>query len=185
VKQEISRRRYLVNKRYQLTQVGVAITANLLVALLVAVLMSWFYLLYLNKGIAANHNQLFPIYLAVAVLAVIIFSSFWSLRRSGIVAGMMLKLDIILRDAAGGIFPESPLVFRKEDYFEWLAQPINDCFLQLKNLRRVQDTTVSALDELKHRIVTGGVNNKELVLKIDEIIAGMTIEDNKEKERLT
>jgi hypothetical protein len=182
VKQEKYRRRYLVNTRYQLTQAGVAIAANLMVALLMAAMMSWFYLLYLESGIVANHNQLFPIYLAVASLIVLVISTFWSLRRSRIVAGMMRKLDIILRDAAGGIFPEKPLVFRKGDYFGWLAQPINDCFLQLKKQRRIHDSTVVALDELKTRIVAGEVNNEGIVRKIDEILAGLTTAGKSEKE---
>lgn len=125
-------RQYLVNKKYQLTQAGVAIAANLLVILLMAALMSWFYLLYLNQGVAANHNRLFPVYIAVAALLVVFFSTFWSLSRSRMVAGMMRKLDIVLQDAASGKLPDRPLIFRKGDYFQWLAAPLNNCFLRLQ-----------------------------------------------------
>lgn len=183
MKQEKHRRRYLVNTRYQLTQAGVAIAANLLVALLMAALMSWFYLLSLNRGLAANHNQLFPVYLSVAALMVIVFSTFWSLRRSRIVAGMMRKLDLILRDAARGVFPDAPLVFRKGDYFAWLAQPLNECFLQLRKRQELQEVTASALRELQRKIADGKLTSDGVARKIDEILAGMGISGKDENGR--
>jgi len=174
VSREKFRRRYLVNPRYQLTQAGVAIAANIVVALLMAALMSWFYLLYLNKGVACNHNHLFPFYVIGATLVVILVSMELSLRRSRAVAGMMCKLDIVLRDAAKGILPDSPLVFRKGDYFGLLARPLNDCFAQLLFQRNSQFAALDALRALKSRIGAEAMSDEQISRHLDEIIAELT-----------
>lgn len=176
------RRRYLVHPRYQLAQAGVAIAANIVVALLMAVLMSWFYLLYLNRGVACNHNQLFPFYVIGATLVIILVSMALSFRRSRAVAGMMCKLDMVLRDAAKGILPDSPLVFRKGDYFGLLARPLNDCFAQLRFYKNSQAAALDALRELKRRIGAEAMGDEQISHHLDEIIAELTkVEDNPEK----
>lgn len=178
-------RRYLINTRYQVTQAGVAIAANLLVILLMAALMSWFYLLYLNQGVSANHNRLFPMYIAAAALMVIVISTFWSLRRSRRVAGMMRKLDIVLMDAANGKFPESPLIFRKGDYFRWLASPLNSCFLRMQQQQRLLESTTFALETLKGKIDARQIPDEELAASLDGIISRMTDVENTSKEKYT
>lgn len=177
------RRRYLVDPRYQFAQAGVAIAANVVVALLMAVLMSWFYLLYFNKGVACNHNHLFPFYVIGATLVVILISMALSFRRSRAVAGMMCKLDIVLRDAAKGILPDSPLVFRKGDYFGLLARPLNDCFAQLQFQRSSQAAALDALRALRGRIGAEAMSNDQISNHLDEIIAGLTMEKEKREKR--
>lgn len=172
------RRRYLVNPRYQLTQAGVAIAANIVVALLMAVLMSWFYLLYLNRGVACNHNHLFPFYVIGATLVVLLVSMALSFRRSRAVAGMMCKLDIVLRDAAKGILPDSPLMFRKGDYFGLLARPLNDCFAQLRLQKNSQAAALDALRALKSRIGAEAMGDEQIAFHLDAIITGLTMMKN-------
>jgi hypothetical protein len=174
-------RQYLVNKQYQLTQVGVAIAANLLVILLMAALMSWFYLLYLNQGVAANHNRLFPVYIAVAALLVVFFSTIWSLSRSRMVAGMMRKLNIVLRDAASGKLPDRPLIFRKGDSFKWLAVPLNNCFLRLQQQQSLLNSTVNALEALKDKINTRQISGEELAAGVDAILTGLVAAEKSSK----
>ncbi len=136
------RRRLLINTRYQLSHLAVTLVVNLLLILLMAVLISWFYLLFFKGNIACDHNRLFPFYLVAVTLAVVAGMGLWSLRRSRAIAGMMHKVEQVLRDAAGGKFPETPLVFRKHDYFAALADPINGCLARMgKQEQRYQQTT--------------------------------------------
>lgn len=182
MKQEKYRRRYLVDKRYQLTQAGVAIAANILVVLLMATLMSWFYLFYLDNVVVCDHNRLFPLYLGVTMVLVVFLSTLMSLRRSRAVAGMIRKLDSVLRDAAAGKFPDSPLVFRKGDCFGWLAHPLNLCFIRLKWQRNAQDRAISSLRELKDRIDSQGVNREKIVQDLDGIITGLMLIEGTAKD---
>ena len=62
-------RKLWVDPRYQVVQMAAVVLANILVALLIAGLLSWFYLLVWDGSVAVNHNQRIPIYVAVAALA--------------------------------------------------------------------------------------------------------------------
>ena len=171
VKKEKFRRRNIVNKKYQFSQVAVALTANLLVALLMAVLMSWFYLLVLDGGVVCNHNRQVPLYLAGAALVIVLSDLFWSLRRSRSIAGMMCKLDIVLADAARGVFPGSRLVFRKRDPFARLAGPLNACLVRLKMQQRHEEMAVRALQDLQQEFETGGMDSADAAHALDKVIA--------------
>lgn len=160
----------MVNKKYQLSQVAVALGANLLVALLLSVLLSWFYLLEMDGCVACDHNRQVPVYLFGVILVIIFFSVCWSMRRSRAVAGMMGKLDIVLADAARGVFPKSRLVFRKGDHFAWLAKPLNDCLVRMKKLQSHDKMVVGALQDLRLKFETGGMDGEEAARALDEVI---------------
>jgi len=170
VKKEKFRRKYIVNKKYQFSQVAVALAANLLVALLMAMLLSWFYLFVQDGGVAVNHNQQAPVYLAGAILLIVFVSMFWSLRRSRVISGMIEKLDSVLTDAGNGIFPDSPLIFRKGDHFTSLAVPLNKCIAQLQERADNRTATVSVLQTLVNRIDTEGMSSSEVVNSLTDII---------------
>ncbi len=65
------RRRLLINTRYQLSHLAVTLVVNLLLMLLIAVLISWFYLLFFKGNLVCDHNRLFPLYLVAVALAVV------------------------------------------------------------------------------------------------------------------
>ena len=92
-------RKLWVDPRYQVVQMAAVVLANILVALLIAGLLSWFYLLVWDGSVAVNHNQRIPIYVAVAALAVTLVTVYCSLRRSRAIAGMMKKLHTVLSEA--------------------------------------------------------------------------------------
>lgn len=125
-------RRLLVDPRYQFFQMAAVVLANILVTILIAGLLSWFYLVAWDGSVAVNHNQRVPVYVAVAALTVTLLTVYCSLRRSRAVAGMMHKLHAVLDNAGQGRLPESRLTFRQSDYFAQLADPLNRCLDRLR-----------------------------------------------------
>ena len=165
------RRKYIVNKRYQFSQVAVALAANLLVALLMAMLLSWFYLFVLDGGVIVNHNQQVPVYLAGAIILILFISMFWSLRRSRAVAGMIKKLDSILTKASNGVFADSPLVFRKGDHFTSLSVPLNRCIAQLQERNNCRIVVAPAVQAMVDRIDSEGMSSKDVIKGLNVILA--------------
>jgi hypothetical protein len=160
-----------VDKKYQFSQAAVGIAANVLVSLLIAGLLSWFYLLEWDGSVVYDHNNRIPLYVLTFILITIFSSSFFSFRRSRIIAGMMKKLHAVLDDASQGIFPERDVVFRKNDYYRQLAIPLNGC---LKRLRAQGDDPSSAMIGELQRLVAAiegdGMEAAEIACFVKEMV---------------
>ncbi|AFL72197.1 hypothetical protein [Thiocystis violascens] len=166
------RRKYLVDSGYQLTQAGVVVAANLLVALLMAALLSWFYLLEWDGAIAYDHNRRIPIYILTLILIVMLSAMLLSLRRSRMVAGMLKKLHRILDDAGAGVLPEREVDFRRSDYFRELAAPLNRCLERLKALECAEDAALlAALRGVVARGESRGTPDAQLLDEIKTIVS--------------
>jgi len=82
-------------------------------------------------------------YVLVAIATVLCGVLVWSIRHSHRVAGMFLKIDLLLKDAARGQYPQQPILFRQSDYFRWLSASLNPVLKRMQNsdqhLRNVCD----------------------------------------------
>nr|WP_321465070.1 hypothetical protein [uncultured Desulfobulbus sp.] len=125
-------RKLLVDPRYQVVQMAVVVVANILVTLLVAGLLSWFYLMAWDGSVAVHHNRRIVLYISGAGIVVTVLSILFSLHRSRIVAGMMKKLHQVLENALQGDFPPQDVAFRKNDYYPQLAEPLNRCLDRMR-----------------------------------------------------
>lgn len=163
-------RKLLVDRRYQLRQAGATVVGHVFVAILMAVLLSWFYLLALDSGMVTNYRRAFPGYVMVAVLFIALGSLFVSLRRSRRVAGMLAKLNLVLADAARGLFADRPLRFRRDDYFTALAEPLNACLTALQRRSVCQRRVTSGLEMLHSRLERGTIDHAELVERFDLLL---------------
>jgi hypothetical protein len=161
------RRALLVHARYQLSQTGVALLANLLVVLLVAALASWFYLMVLDSRLVASHNQAFPLLLAGCALLVLLFSTWWTLRTTRRVAGQFRKMTDLLEGAARGVFPDRPVTFRTDDHFPQLSGPLDNCLRQMRRQREELDAARQVVSEARGLIATGGVAPQDLARVLD------------------
>ena len=155
------KRNYLVNYRYQLSQAGVILASHLLVALLMAGVLSWFYLFMLNGSIACNHNRQIPWYLVAMAALITLATTWWTIRRSHSVAGAVVKIDKTLSNAIQGYFPAKAIIFRKKDHFPWLASSINDCVKGLQSCREKKNITLTILFAVQTRLQSGQLNSKE------------------------
>jgi hypothetical protein len=147
-------RRLLIDPRYQFLQMAAVVVGNILVTILIAGLLSWFYLVAWDGSVAVNHNQRIPVYVAMAALMVTMLTVYCSLRRSRAVAGMMHKLHIVLDNAGEGRLPDSRLAFRKSDYFSQLADPLNRCLDRMRQQQSDPATSVRLRDLLEE--IDGG-----------------------------
>lgn len=165
------KRKYLIDAPFQLKQVSVLIVANLLIVLLISALLSWFYLIAWDGNAAYNHNRLIPIYIATTALLVTLATIFLSFRRSRAIAGMMHKLQLVLEDAALGVLPERRLVFRKSDYFQQLATPLNNCFDLIRSGQNVDSYEIAKdLNNIIVKLETEDADHTELQNRLAELI---------------
>nr|WP_319393853.1 hypothetical protein [uncultured Desulfobacter sp.] len=148
------RRKYLVDLPYQFTQAGLVLLANLLVMIFIAFLLSWYYLIASDSTLVVNYNHQVPVLISCAIFIVCLSSTFFSLRRSRSTAGMMMILRQILTNAAKGVFPKRPVLFRHSDYsgFRNLADPLNDCLICMQATVEHKAATRTAVDKLKQLI---------------------------------
>ena len=167
MKDNKKRRALVVHARFQLSQAGVALLANLLVVLLVAALVSWFYLMVLDNCLVASHNQTFPLLLALLALVVVLFTTWWSLRTSRRIAGQFRKLADTLEGAARGEVPDSAVAFRKDDHFPQLAGPLDDCLRRMRQERAELNTARQVISEARGLIEAGGVDPQALARALD------------------
>jgi hypothetical protein len=165
------RRKYLVDGRYQLSQAAAVILGNVIVAVLVGALLSWFYLLAWDGSVAVNHNRRIPFYITICILVVVALSSYFNLRKSRSIAGMMKKLHTVLDNAGRGEFPATKIVFRKSDYFGQLATPLNECLGQLRKSRSAGGPAlIESLQDLADRIEKDKIDNAGVKRSLRKII---------------
>lgn len=157
------RRALLVHARYQLSQAGVVLLANLLVVLLVATLASWYYLMVLDSRLVSGHNQTFPVLLAGCALVVVLFSTWWSLRTTRRVAGQFRKVADLLEGAAREEFPEHAVTFRTDDHFPQLSGPLDNCLRQMRRLRDERDAARQVVNEVMEELALGVEDRQGLV----------------------
>ena len=171
------RRKYLVNHRYQLSQAGVVLLSHLLVALLMAALLSWFYLFMLDGAIACNHNRQLPWYIVGLTAVIVLSTTWWTIRRSHRVAGSIFKIDKTLRLATSGEFPSQPFSFRRKDHFPELADTINRCLQGLQNCHEARNSILTVLLAVQARLENGELSSDQAAEAIRTVIAEFELED--------
>jgi len=149
----------------------VVLTINLVLILLSATVVSWFYLFFYKGNMVCDLNRMFPWYMGGVALAVLLLLSLWCLNRSRSVAGMMRKVETVLVKAAHGHLPQEPLVFRKQDYFCALAAPINGCLARIRLQDQQRHATVLALEELQQEIAEQPQDHAMVQQKVATIVS--------------
>ena len=164
MKKNKRKRRYLLDKRYQLSQSIGLLLSYLLVAFCVAVLLIWYYLFIFDTRLVLHHNNLIPAYLFCCAVALAFIAFYWSIRHSHRVAGMVFKLDMIFKDVCHGKFPERPVNFRRYDYFHWLIPSLNDALDHFREKEEHLAELHRELDKLQEQITNGTLSDAGIVL---------------------
>ncbi|PIE38510.1 MAG: hypothetical protein CSA53_04110 [Gammaproteobacteria bacterium] len=173
-----SRRRYIVNGRYQFGQVMVTILANSLMLILSFCLLIWFYLMILDGSTAYSHNSAVAGYMVVSLVVITAASSYCSFRRSRRIAGMMEKLEKLLDDASRGVFPEQRIVFRRDDYFTRLEGPLNACMeVMQEGSNPDRAALLSGLSALARRLEDENPDRETMKNEINELLHGVNRQD--------
>ncbi|MBN1140436.1 MAG: hypothetical protein JXB25_01370 [Deltaproteobacteria bacterium] len=152
-------RNLVLDRGFQLRHAGAMIAVQLLTALAVAGVSSWFYLVILDERLICDHNQsaLWTFSLTVLVLVLAILA--WSIRFTHSLAGPLLKLDRVLNAAAQGELPRERVTFRGRDRLRSLEAGLNGCLTALGRERRGREQAAailqSTLAEWGHQEVDG------------------------------
>lgn len=125
------KRAYIVNSKFQMRQLAAVFFGNLLIAVLMTCLLSFLFLVVWDKWFTIQYSTRVPIYMAICLVIVLFSTLLVSIRRSRKIAGQMLKLKMVLSDAAEGKIPEKGVKFRQGDFFHDLEEPLNDCLKKL------------------------------------------------------
>ena len=164
------KRKQVVDVRYQFGRVAAGVAANVLVTLLAAGVLSWFYLLEMDGSVAYDHNSTFPLLMAGLAVVVVVVHAYFGFRRSRAVAGLMKKLRTVLNDAARGQLPEREIVFRRTDYFRDLAGPLNQCLGQLRRTAASgNELAVAELGRLIDQVEGGNMDQADLCRSLKEL----------------
>jgi hypothetical protein len=167
---ERKRRASWIDPRYQMIQALFGIGGNLMVAVLMAVLMSWFYLLVFRAPLGVDHNRLLPLLVAGAIILISLVSAYLNFRRSRSVAGMMRKIAVVMSAAAEGRFPDRPLVFRKDDYTAGLAEPLNRCLVELRQGRKGSKEIAARLQEVVEGMRAGKIQDSATLQNLEKLL---------------
>jgi hypothetical protein len=175
------RRSTWVDPKYQLAQAAVGVAGNLLVAVLMAALMSWFYLLVFRAPLGVSHNRLVPLLVAGAILFVMVASAYVSFRRSRALAGMVRKIGMVMSAAAEGRFPDRPLVFRRDDYAAGLTEPLNRCLVEMRRRRQDAERAAARLQELADAVRGEAIVGPAVATLLEEQIGELRCREDRDE----
>jgi hypothetical protein len=158
------KRRYLVDKRYQLSQSLGLVATHLLVALCGVIMTAWFYLFMVDRRLVHNHNGALLNYLLVCAALLILLVVYASLRHSHRIAGVMFKLEMIFKNIGEGKYPEKPVGFRRRDYFHWLVPSLNRALDRCREKEAALEDLYREIEAVREEIANGKLCDTQTIL---------------------
>jgi hypothetical protein len=149
------RRQYLINKPFQLGYTAYMLLLQLVGFLASTFFVSWFFLVVLNKRLTHSLDQTFLIQLGIFAVLMIAGVVFWTIRYSHTIAGPVFKSRKVLQEAASGVLPALPVVFRKRDAFKPLADDLTS-MLEVVRSDRLKLTLLKGELEMMARLLDKG-----------------------------
>ncbi len=132
----VMRHNYFIDKNFQsafvfnmLLITGVAMFATALVV-------AWFFVYFMQDRLSGAIDTPYLIKLGTILFFMAAGIVLWTIRRTHAVAGPIFKTRKILRAAARGEFPETPVRFRRGDAFQALAADLNACLTAMRAHRQ-------------------------------------------------
>jgi len=158
------KRRYLVDKHYQLSQSLGLVATHILVALCAVLMTVWFYLFVIDRRLVHNHNSALLNYLLVGVVLLILLVVYAALRHSHRIAGVMFKLDMIFKNIDEGKYPEKPVGFRRRDYFHWLVPSLNRALDRCREKEATLEDLYREIEAVREEIANGKLCDTRMIL---------------------
>ena len=168
------RRKYLIDKRFQLGAAGTLVAIQLLMFLAAFLAASWLYLFVLDRRMVCSHNAAFLSHLGVAGAIATALVIFWCIRRTHAIAGPIYKTRQLLRAAAAGNIPQTPVRFRKKDHFQGLADDLNTCLEAISRLQTERQEALAVLGQLRDGLQTNKHPDSEGRKQLQTTISQMT-----------
>ncbi len=147
------RRQYLINKPFQFGYTAYMLLLQLVGFIASAFVVSWFFLVVLNRRLTYTLDPSFLIQLGILAVLMIAVVIIWTIRYSHTIAGPVFKSRKVLQEAASGVLPALPVKFRKNDAFKPLAEDLTSMLevvrtdrMKLALLKSELETVVDMLE---------------------------------------
>jgi ABC-type multidrug transport system fused ATPase/permease subunit len=130
------RRKYILNKPFQFGYVAILIFLQLCVAVLVGLVISYFYLFVFNHGnLTIQHNYDLFLQWAIVLGTLSVVLIIWAIAYTHRIIGPVYRTRMLLRAAASGNIPSGKIKFRKNDKFKDLEDDLAACFELMQKYR--------------------------------------------------
>jgi len=127
VKQRMKRRKYLIDKKLQLSLAGNMLLIAFVSMVFTAFFSGWLFLFVMNDRLSGSLGKPFIVKVTVIFMFMAVGIAIWTVKRSHSIAGPIFKVRKVLNEAASGVFPDYPVKFRKGDAFKELTEDLNRC----------------------------------------------------------
>lgn len=139
------KRRYLINKKYQLGNAFIVTALQIPCILVTAIALSCFYLFMVDSRMVTSCNTGLLLNMGVIILIISAATVWLSIRFTHKVVGPVEKTGALLRDIARGHLPEETVSFRKNDRFKELSKDLNEVIAVMKKKRRAVENARATL----------------------------------------
>ncbi len=135
------RRRYFIDKKFQLAFAGNMLLISCVCILVTTLVVSWFFVYFMTDNLSASIDRSYVIKMGIILFFVAAAIMIWTVKRTHAIVGPIFRARKILRAAARGEFPEKPVKFRRNDAFKELAVDINLCLETMRAYRNQLNQT--------------------------------------------
>ncbi|MCK5162530.1 MAG: methyl-accepting chemotaxis protein [Desulfobacula sp.] len=164
------KRKYLINKKFQLSN-ALKITAIQIPCILVTgISISWFYLIFMDNRLYTDSNPGIFLHMFFLIILLSCGVIFFSIRFTHSIAGPVQKTGVVLRQIANGNLPEKKIKFRKKDSFKNLSNDLNHMIDSIRKDRLVYKNTTEKLESLKNDIINNYADQNQCLGKIEDIL---------------
>ncbi|MBC2694609.1 MAG: hypothetical protein HF982_04900 [Desulfobacteraceae bacterium] len=131
------RTKYILNKSFQFGYLSILIFLQLCVAVLVGLVISYFYLFVFDRGnLTIQHNYDLFLQWAIVLGTLSVVLIIWGVAYTHRIIGPIYKTRILLRAAASGNIPRGKIKFRKNDKFKDLEHDLASCFKTMQKYKQ-------------------------------------------------
>ncbi len=174
-KKKMAKRRYLINKKFQLGNALLIAGLQIPCVLLTGLVISSFFLFILDSRMVASFNTGLLSNMIFSLLVVSAGVAWFSIRFTHKIVGPIEKTGALLRDIARGRLPENRISFRKNDRFRELSKDLNEIVAVIKKEKKTLGDIRHELAALKTAMTEKDPDNPD-ILKIDAILEKISVD---------
>ena len=173
-KKKMTKRRYLINKKFQLGNALLIIGLQIPCTLLTGLVLSGFFLFIVDSRMVSSFNTGLLSNMIFSLLVVSAGVAWLSIRFTHKIVGPIEKTSALLRDIARGKLPENRISFRKNDRFRELSKDLNGIVTVMKKQKKTLEDISRELTALKKAMTEKNPENPDIV-KIDAVLEKMSV----------
>ncbi len=164
---QYTRKNFLINKQFQFGFVIFAVMFMVLISATVGLVIPWLFQAQANKYL-----------LIIAVILITAMFITLCIAFTHSIAGPMYKMSKVMREVVDGNFPDAPVKLRESDYFKWIAEDLSNLLSMMKKYENDKREISSELKDLKVKVESNQLSEKECAEILDEMVDKIDSEEN-------